>query len=365
MVTIGLFKIALLYHCLISSFQKLALGAETECIEANIDFYGEDTKFAVAETALACACECRKQAGCLVFSWIAKDNACWMKTSEKGRRKKIGVYSGSVDCCQVERCDSLIVDPNEWSGNFQGHLLIQVPSNISSYKIELETDNTHITNIKFWNGNVFPTMGNSFTVTNPRWFNGTNAGDYLDLGFQMSFAGNRNPTIKNVKLNGENVCLGEGSSPIMTSASSSVSVSTKPKGCPAGWDVLGSNCYKAFESELNWQDAENHCKGQGGHLASIHSKEENDFVAGLASPFHDEPWLGGTDVTGSWVWSDGSPFSFIAWGPDQPDNAGGKEHCLSTNWWGYGNWNDLDCSRTFASTDSAQKFICKIADNKF
>jgi len=100
MVTIGLFKIALLYHCLISSFQKLALGAETECIEANIDFYGEDTKFAVAETALACACECRKQAGCLVFSWIAKDNACWMKTSEKGRRKKIGVYSGSVDCCQ-------------------------------------------------------------------------------------------------------------------------------------------------------------------------------------------------------------------------------------------------------------------------
>jgi len=143
MITTGLFKIVLLYHCLISSLQKSALG---------------------------------------------------------------------------ERCDSFIVDPNGWSGNFQGRLRIQVPFDISSYKIELETD-TSLTNIKFWNGNVFPTMGNSFTVTNPRWFSGKNAGDYLDLGFQMSFAGNRNPAINNIKVNGENLCLGGGSSPISNSAS--------------------------------------------------------------------------------------------------------------------------------------------------
>ena len=137
-------------------------------------------------------------------------------------------------------------------------------------------------------------------------------------------------------------------------------------GCPADWAVLGSNCYKAFDSKGNWQDAENHCQGQGGHLASIHSKEENDFVAGLAKPSDEEPWLGGTNEKsqGSWVWSDGSPFSYTAWGPGQPDNAGGREHCLETNWWGAGQWNTFDCSSTVSSTHHAQKFICKIAAGK-
>jgi len=155
MVKIGLFKISLLYHCLVLSLQKSAIS---------------------------------------------------------------------------DKCNSLIVDSNDWSGNFQGNLKFRVPSYITSYKIELETDIT-LTNIKFWNGNVFPTMGNSFTVTNHRGFSGKNPGDYLELGFQMSFTGNRNPAINEIKLNGENVCLGDGSSPIPTSVTSSLSTKTEDSEC--------------------------------------------------------------------------------------------------------------------------------------
>ena len=45
--------------------------------------------------------------------------------------------------------------------------------------------------------------------------------------------------------------------------------------CPAGWAVLDSKCYKVFQSKLSWQEAENFCQLKGGHIASIHSKEEN------------------------------------------------------------------------------------------
>ena len=130
--------------------------------------------------------------------------------------------------------------------------------------------------------------------------------------------------------------------------------------------MLDSNCYKVFRSKLSWQDAENYCVREGGHLASIHSKEENDFVAKLASPVvgRAEPWIGGNDLTaeGSWAWSDGSTFSFTSWGnsPSQPDNAGNNENCLTTNWWNAGQWNDLSCSLQ----DRVKHFVCKIVPGK-
>merc|ERR1712142_1261842 len=56
-----------------------------------------------------------------------------------------------------------------------------------------------------------------------------------------------------------------------------------PPDCPEGWADFDSECYKVFQSKKSWQDAENYCQGEGGHLASIHSEEENNFVAGLDS----------------------------------------------------------------------------------
>merc|ERR1711872_356271 len=136
-----------------------------------------------------------------------------------------------------------------------------------------------------------------------------------------------------------------------------------PPDCPEGWADFDSECYKVFQSIKSWQDAENYCQGEGGHLASIHSEEENNFVAGLDS---DSMWLGGTDVTteGSWVWSDGSTFSFNSWNPGQPDNLfyGGmpEQDCLRTNFeprfgGSAGKWDDHQCNLT----SYYFKFVCK------
>jgi len=128
-------------------------------------------------------------------------------------------------------------------------------------------------------------------------------------------------------------------------------------GCPAGWVRFKSSCYKVFSAtRAGWMNAEAEiqCRENGGHLASIHSKEENDFVTSLDSGVM---WLGGYDNTeGSWRWSDGSTFSFTNWGCGEPYRPQSNEDCMTTNercGGKLGLWNDINCS-TFIT-----KFVCK------
>ena len=103
---------------------------------------------------------------------------------------------------------------------------------------------------------------------------------------------------------------------------------------------------------MTWEKAEEHCQGEGGHLVSIHSAEENDHVAGLVA---GELWVGGSDVAaeGDWTWTDGSSFSYNNWAFGQPANYGTGEDCLMINWNGAGMWNDQPCSEE-------KRFVCKM-----
>jgi len=124
------------------------------------------------------------------------------------------------------------------------------------------------------------------------------------------------------------------------------------EGCPDGWTSFGANCYKLSTVKLdNYEDlAEKHCQLlDGAHLASIHSKEENDFV----SNFDCEAfWIGGTFNSSqqTWMWTDGSSMTFTSWGPIQPTGDG---PCMVTNWEGVGLWNDRTCEKY------PVKFLCK------
>jgi len=123
------------------------------------------------------------------------------------------------------------------------------------------------------------------------------------------------------------------------------------EGCPDGWTSFGSNCYKlsTFKLDNNEDLAEIHCQLDGAHLASIHSKEENDFVSSFDS---EAFWIGGTFNSSqqTWMWTDGSSMTFISWGPIQPTGDG---PCMVTNWEGAGLWNDRTCE------NYPVKFLCK------
>merc|ERR1712013_195064 len=161
-------------------------------------------------------------------------------------------------------------------------------------------------------------------------------------------------------------------STIVSSTSTSTSVTTtlsttqrptttltgqiRPRICPAGMRHFNKNCYKFVDSAKTWADAETECKGHSwkgnqGHLASLHSEEENTFVASLSN---ERVWLGGNDLQkeGHWTWTDGSATTYGNWFPDNPSNHGGNEHCMELYHSSEKKWNDHDCANKF-------KFVCK------
>jgi hypothetical protein len=87
--------------------------------------------------------------------------------------------------------------------------------------------------------------------------------------------------------------------------------------------------------------------GMKGHLVTINSPGENEFVTRLLP----NSWIAVDDrkEEGLYRYSDGpekgADVDYMAWGPDQPDNEG-KSHCvqLSGSYSLPNNWNDRPCA---------------------
>jgi len=106
-------------------------------------------------------------------------------------------------------------------------------------------------------------------------------------------------------------------------------------GAPENATLFGGHWYLILPTKVSWPEARLMCQLMGGHLACIESNEEWKFALALAGA--QTLWLGGTDEDheGKWTWINGSPWSFSAWAPGQPDNFGdGQDYLLfrSTGW---------------------------------
>lgn len=101
----------------------------------------------------------------------------------------------------------------------------------------------------------------------------------------------------------------------------------------------------ALAPATTWTAAEALAQSVGGHLASIGSQAENDFILATFGAFGGVDrrlWIGFTDrdAEGQWAWSDGSEAAFTNWNDGEPNNSGGVEHyaeMLGSN----GRWNDI------------------------
>ena len=94
---------------------------------------------------------------------------------------------------------------------------------------------------------------------------------------------------------------------------------------------------------LSWTEARMRADEAGGHLATVGSTAENDFVKTLVTARSDAftqnaigPWLGGwqpsptsmDEPAGGWQWIDGTPWTVTDWASSQPDNSGNVENYL-------------------------------------
>lgn len=106
--------------------------------------------------------------------------------------------------------------------------------------------------------------------------------------------------------------------------------------------------YQVVLSEgVTWEAARSAAQGLGAgwDLATIGSAAENSFLESLLGTSYADRshfWLGATDsaVEGTWVWVDGTPWSFTDWASGEPNNSGDEDFLafdLRGSVWA---WND-------------------------
>ncbi|XP_078526681.1 neurocan core protein [Lissotriton helveticus] len=124
------------------------------------------------------------------------------------------------------------------------------------------------------------------------------------------------------------------------------------EGCEHNWHKFQGHCYHYFAQRRNWEHAEKECRQRFGHLASIHSPAEQDYLNTFGL---DNTWIGLNDriVDKDFQWTDNTLVQYENWRVNQPDNffAGG-ENCVVMVSRDNGMWNDVPCNYNLP-------YICK------
>ena len=114
--------------------------------------------------------------------------------------------------------------------------------------------------------------------------------------------------------------------------------------CPSGWSLFEGHCYSVKDTKANAHDAQIVCSDAGGHLASIHSQDENDFIQTLAFPYMSSSelnknesnqlvWIGASRILyiDDWSWKDCTKWTISRWvGTDEP-NPSSEDRCALMN----------------------------------
>ena len=142
--------------------------------------------------------------------------------------------------------------------------------------------------------------------------------------------------------------------------------------CKDGWKEHNGHCYylSASNNTKNWTAAEDFCREQGSHLASmVDDTLKDNILEKMTKIGHDELWLGGNDIEeeGDWKWVDCTPWNVTFWARGEPTP--GSEECLTLvlNFPGHKHlnkkWNDKSCGyeRSFLCNQK----ICNSVNGNF
>ena len=87
--------------------------------------------------------------------------------------------------------------------------------------------------------------------------------------------------------------------------------------------------YLVSNEPMNWDEADEACRSQNGHLATVTSSKEQDFIRHLIEEQGEQYhyWLGGTDKDdeGRWRWVTGEEWTYENWEYGQPNNDTGYD----------------------------------------
>lgn len=106
---------------------------------------------------------------------------------------------------------------------------------------------------------------------------------------------------------------------------------------------------------ITWENANLAAKYMGGHLATITSQDEDNFITGIMPSFiwgHNY-WIGGYQKACAkksdqgWAWVNCEKWNFTNWSPNEPSDGRGNENKLIF-YSDTGKWNDDISKSEFA-----------------
>ncbi|KAL4236594.1 hypothetical protein ACF0H5_004979 [Mactra antiquata] len=109
--------------------------------------------------------------------------------------------------------------------------------------------------------------------------------------------------------------------------------------------VLETKPGQIFGNKSEWK--KDYCQNVFGHLVDIESEDEQWFLSSLFDGKYSNTWTGGNDLelTGTYVWSDGTEMTYTYWNYKQPDYS--DQHCVEIvhrlNEGRTGGWEDENC----------------------
>ena len=87
---------------------------------------------------------------------------------------------------------------------------------------------------------------------------------------------------------------------------------------------FGSNRYQLFDESMSWTEAKEYCENLGGHLVTITSSEEQEFInESLLSIGEKSTYFIGlsrTDANSQWNWVTGEAFEYTNWDIGEPNS---------------------------------------------
>ena len=119
--------------------------------------------------------------------------------------------------------------------------------------------------------------------------------------------------------------------------------------------------YEFFNNTVStWKEAQEFCESLGGHLATLTSQEENDYVyQRMINSGYYSAYFGLTDedTEGTWTWVTGEPLTYQNWHAGEPNTENSNEdYAMFYYKYSDGTWNDGDFG---AKVVGDKVFICE------
>uniref|UniRef100_H0YSP9 Macrophage mannose receptor 1 n=1 Tax=Taeniopygia guttata TaxID=59729 RepID=H0YSP9_TAEGU len=125
-----------------------------------------------------------------------------------------------------------------------------------------------------------------------------------------------------------------------------------------GWVIYEDKLYYISKEQVSMERAQEFCRKNSADLAVVNSNSERRFLK-RALKENESYWRGSigyfiglrVSLDKKFSWVDGTPVTYVAWAPNEPNFANNEENCV-VMLSGHGLWNDINCG-------SANNFVCE------